>query len=307
VEYVGALAAHCKAEVACEMSGVIERLHFDKGDRVRKGQLLAEIGTTTFRLEVRVAAASLEEAKAGLSEAENNYRRVKRLYDIRAVPDSKYDEAKRALEMARALVEKANASQALAKDRLRRSKLLAPCDGIISFREVEEGEVLVIPPSVTITQVVDLKKMKIKLSMGEKDVHILETHKRFPFTVDAISGERFFCSLRFRSPAADPLTRSFPVELAVDHPDPRMADGMTARVRFPLINEKKTIKVPSTWLSEENGKIGLYVVKGGKALFKAVTLGGYYDQRVEILSGISQEEEVITNPAGLKSGDPVEY
>ena len=53
--------------------------------------------------------------------------------------------------------------------------------------------------------------------------------------------------------------------------------------------------------------MGLYVARDGKAFFKEVELGGYYDQRVEILSGLGDEEWVITNPAGIRSGDPVAY
>jgi RND family efflux transporter MFP subunit len=304
---VGVLSAFRKADVASEASGTIEKLYFEKGDKVRKGQLLAEISTTTIRLQVRMAEASLKEGKAALVEAENNFKRIKDLHRIRAVSSSEFDSAKRSVDTARANLEKAEASLAVAKDRLRKSRLLAPCNGIIAFREVEEGEVLVTPPVTVITQVVDLEQLKIKVSIGERDIRVLEKHKGFSFTVDAIPGETFSCKLSFRSPAANPVTRSFPVELLVENKDPRMADGMTARVTFPLVDEKKTIKVPSAWLSEENGKIGLYVVNEGKALFREVKLGAYYDQRVEILSGVNDQEEVITNPAGLKSGDPVEY
>ena len=53
--------------------------------------------------------------------------------------------------------------------------------------------------------------------------------------------------------------------------------------------------------------MGLYVVEDGKALFKKVTLGSYYEGKVEIVAGLSDEELVITNPAGLKSGDSVTF
>jgi cobalt-zinc-cadmium efflux system membrane fusion protein len=195
----------------------------------------------------------------------------------------------------------------VARDWLRKSRLLAPCDGIIAFREVEEGEVIVVPPATVITQVVDLDRMKIKLSVGEKDIRILEKKKVFEFTADAFPHKIFSCRLIFRAPTADPATRSFPVELMVEKPESFMADGMTVRVRLPFVDERKKVKVPSAWLSEENGKIGLYVVQNKKALFKELKLGAYYDQRVEILSGLDNQELVITNPAGLKSGDPVEY
>jgi multidrug efflux pump subunit AcrA (membrane-fusion protein) len=86
-----------------------------------------------------------------------------------------------------------------------------------------------------------------------------------------------------------------------------MADGMTVRVEFPIASQEKSIKIPSAWLSEENGQIGLFVVEDGKALFRGVTLGSYYEGRVEILSGLNDDELLITNPAGLKSGDTVRY
>jgi RND family efflux transporter MFP subunit len=149
--------------------------------------------------------------------------------------------------------------------------------------------------------------MKIKLSLAERDLPRLDRDERFPFTIDAYPGEGFACRLNFVSPTADPATRSFPIELLVDTPDSRMADGMTVRVEFPIASQKKSIKIPSVWLSEENGQIGLFVVEDGKALFKRVTLGSYYEGSVEILSGLNDDELVITNPAGLKTEDAVAY
>ncbi len=305
VEYVGVLLAHRKVNVSSELGGTIEKLYFEKGEKVRKGRLLAEVGTTSISLEVRRAGAALEEAKAALFEAESNYKRIRNLHEIDAVADSEFDFAKRSADMSRANVEKAGAALALAKDRLRKSKLYAPLDGTIAFRDVEDIEV--IPPGTTITRVVNLDRLKIKVSLGEKDIHILEKHKHFTFTIEAIPGEEFSCRVFFISPTADPATRSFPVEMMVEKPDKRMADGMTVKTKLPLVNEKKTIKVPSAWLSEENGKIGLYIVKDGNALFRQVTLGAYYDQRVEIISGLDDKQLVISNPAGLKSGDLVKY
>ena len=359
IEYMGVLTAYRKVMLASEAGGTIEKLYFEKGDRVKKGQILADIGTSSIRLrvqeakaaveaarstlekvetgsrpeEIRIAEAALQEAEAGLLEAERNYIRLKDLHESQSASNSEYDSAKRMVDMARAKVEsvrqqlalakqgpraedkktaranlkQAEAALAVAKDWLRKSRLLAPCDGIIAFREVEEGEVIIVPPVTIITQVVDLDRMKIKVSIGEKDIHILEKQKVFEFTVDAFPHETFSCRFIFRAPTADPATRSFPVEFMVEEPDRRMADGMTVRVRLPFVDEMKKAKVHSAWLSEENGKIGLFVVWDGKALFKEIVLGAYYDQRVEIISGLDGQELVITNPAGLKSGDPVKY
>ena len=357
IEVVGALSSHLKVNVATEMGGIIERLFFERGDRVTGGQILAEVSTSSIQLEVqqaeaalavagsqlkkaekgsrpeeiRIAMAALGQSEAALSEAENNFKRMKKLHVDHAVSNRDYDSAKKVVEAARASVEsarqqlelvkqgpriedrevaraslkQAQAASAMAKDRLRKSRLHSPCDCIIAFRRVEEGEV--VGPGTIITQVVDNRRMKIKVSLADRDLPLLEKDKLFPFTVDAMPGKRFTCRLTFLSPTADPMTRSFPLELSVDQPDAGMTDGMTARVKFPLKNSKKSIKVPSAWLSEENGHMGLFVVEDGKALFKRVKMGFYYEQKVEILSGLSDQDLVISNPAGLKSGDAVKY
>ncbi len=305
VEYVGVLLAYRKVKVASETGGTIEKLYFEKGERVKIGQLLVEVSSTTKRLEVRRVRAALQEAKAALSEAKSNYNRIVNLHEINAVADSEFDDAKRAADMASANMERTTAALALAEDQLKKSRLHAPIDGIIAFRDVENREV--IPQGTTLTQIVNLDKLKIKLLVGEKDLHILNKHKEFSFSIDAIPEEKFACQVFFISPTANSATRSFPVEMLVTKPDIRMADGMTVNIKLPLVNEKKTIKVPSAWLSEENDKIGLYVIDKGKASFSEVELGDYYDQRVEILSGLSDKQLVITNPSGLTSGDAVKY
>jgi len=355
IEYVGVLTARRKVKISSELGGIIEGLYFEKGEKVAAGKLLAEIGASTVRLQVReaeagvdaarsvlkkmekgsrpqeihIATSALSEAEAALFEAEKNYRRIKELHNIKAISGSSYDAAERQVGTAKARMEsakqqlvlalkgpriedikgaraalaQAEAALALTKNRLTKSMLRAPCDGIIAFRNVEEGEVIGV--GTPITEIVELEKLKIKLSLGEKDIHILNNHKRFGFSVDAIPGEEFSSRVFFLSPTADRATRSFPLELMVDKADPRMADGMTVRVKFPVVGGKKAIKVPSAWLSEEEGIMGVYVLRNGKTLFKKVTLGAYYDNRVEILAGLEDKDQVITNPAGLKSGEAV--
>jgi multidrug efflux pump subunit AcrA (membrane-fusion protein) len=357
IEYVGVLAAFRKADISSELGGTIERLFFEKGDRVKKDQGLAEISTGSIRIEVQQAAAVLKAAESQLEkttkgsrpeevlmakaalqvavaerqEAERNGERIKNLYGTRSVSDSVYDSARRTADTARAKevsarqalilaqqgpreedrqaaranVEQAQAGLAMARDRLRKSRLIAPFGGIAAFRDIEPGEV--VPPGMLITRIVDLDRMKIKLSINEKDIAVLKKHPQLDFSVDALAGEMYRCRFVFLAPTAAPSTRSFPAELLVDTPDPRMADGMTVRVQFPLANDKPAIKIPSAWLAEENGTIGVYVIENGKALFRAATLGAYYDQRVEILKGLDGNEQVITNPSGIQTGDPVTF
>lgn len=357
VEHVGTLFAHRKVNVVSEYGGTIEKLFFERGDRVKKGQILAEISTSRMRIEVAqaraavsiaesqmiktergsrpeeigIAEARVEQARAAIHEAENNFKRIKTLHSLNAVSNSDFDTAKKRVDTARASLisaeqelelvregpraedrqaaraslQQARAALALARDRLDKSILNAPCNGIVAFRLLEEKEV--VGPGTTITQVVNREKMKITLSLGEQYIPILEQEKQFPFRIDAIPGKEFDARLTFVSPTADPITHSFPLELAVVALDPRMADGMTVRVAFPLVNPKRTIKVPSAWLAEEKGVMGVFVAQEGRARFRHVQLGAYYAHRVELLRGVEEGDMVITNPSGLKDGDRVEY
>ena len=356
IEYVGVLEAYLKVKISNEIGGMIERLYFEKGERVKEGDLLAEIGSSSMRLQVReaqavrdaaksnlkkmekgsrpqeiqIARAVVQEAEAALSEAQKNFKRIDRLHEIRAVSNSAYDSAERQMSTANARMASAKqrlelakkgprdedvgaarahlgqteAALALTEDRLKKSIIRTPIVGTIAYRDVEEGEV--IPAGTLITSVIGLDRLKIKISLNERDLQILSDKKDFDFTVDAIPDETFSARVFFLSPTAESGTRFFPMELAVENPDPRMADGMTARIKFPIRGKRKSIKIPSSWLAEQNGQVGLFVVNNGKALFKSVRLGSYYDNRVEILSGLGNREHVVTNPAGLRNGDPVD-
>jgi len=356
IEYVGALEAFLKVRISNEIGGTIEKLNFEKGERVEKGALLAEIGTSSMRLqiqeakaardaaksnlrkmvkgsrpqEIEIATAAVHEAQAALSEAEKNFKRIERLHEIRAVSNSAFDAAQRQMSTAnarmdsakqrldlakkgpriedvnaaRAQLAQAEAALALMEDRLKKSIIRAPISGTVAYRDVEEGEV--IPAGTPITSIINLDRLKIKISLNERDLQILSHKNDFTFTVDAIPEETFSAKVSFLSPTAESGTRFFPMELVVEKPDPRMADGMTARIKFPIPGKQKSIKIPASWLAEQNGRVGLLVVENGKAVFKPVRLGSYYDNRVEILSGLENRERVVTNPAGLRDGDPVE-
>ncbi|MCF8082058.1 MAG: efflux RND transporter periplasmic adaptor subunit [Deltaproteobacteria bacterium] len=355
IQYVGTLVADCKVKVSSELGGTIEHLYFERGDQLEKGQLLAEISTSTIALqvnqaeaavdaarsrlnklktgsrpqEIEIARAQVAEAEAALFEAEKNHERVSRLHKIGAVSNSGYDTARRQLSTAQAKVASAKqqlvlalegprqedvsaaqaqlkeseAALALARDRLKKSRPHSPTAGIAAYRHVEPGEV--IPAGAIITEVVDLSRMKIRFAIGEKDICLLNPDQEYTFMVDAVPEEEFQATLCFRSPTADSTTHSFPVELLVKRPDQGMADGMTVRVRLPVVGREKRIKVPSAWLAEHHGKMGLFVVRDQKAVFRPVTLGAYYDQRVEILEGLQGVSRVITNPAGLTDGEAV--
>ncbi len=356
IEYVGTLEAIQKIDVSSEVGGRVERLFFEKGNRVKKGSILAHIGTSTYLLylkqaravlenaksnlekiekgsrpeEIKIQEALLMEARAQLRDAERDFNRISALYKSHAVSKKAYDEAKKMLDLARARVKaqsnklelakkgpraedrqsarsklkQAEAEFEIAKDRYNKSIIKAPIDGVIVFRELEEGEI--VSPGTIITRIIDRSKMKIRISCAEKDIPFIKIGKQYKFTLDAIPGREFLAKVSFISPSADPITRSFPVELIVEKPDPLMADGMSCRVRIKLSQKNNKIRIPSSLLKEKNGKWGVFIVNDQKARFREVKIGSFEEDMVEILSGLNEGELLIINPSGIKDGDEVE-
>ena len=355
IEYVGIISAYKKFNIISEIGGAVEKLNFEKGDRVKKRDLLAEVSTSSVQLdvdeakaffnvaknnlkkiqnglrpeEIKISEAGLIEAKAHLKEAENNFNRMKSLYKKKAISKSKFDLAKKQKDIFKAKVQLANQEHILSKkgarreerdsalanlnhkeailkkaiDRLNKSKLFALGDGIIAFRNLEIGEI--ISPGTVITKIIDNNKFKINISINEKDIKNLKNLKNLDFSIDAIPDKIFTCSLFFLSPMADPLTKTFKAEFIVNQNHQQIADGMTIRLRLPLLKNPNQIKIPAAWISHKDDSLGVFIINNSNAEFRKISLGNYFEEHVEILSGLKGDELIITNPSGIKDGDLV--
>ncbi len=358
IERAGSLAAIRKVRISSEVGGMVERLFFERGDRVKRDQILAEIGTSKIRLEVEqaltalkaaeiqlekvkkgsraeeiaIAEAALEEGDSALRESEEHFKRIDVLYGKSAVSKSEYDSAFRTVDIARsrreamaqqlsmaregarkedraiaeAQMAQAGATVALAKDRLFRSIIRSPIEGVVSHKAVEEGEVIIVPPGATVAQIVDSSSFKVGVAVSEMDVVNVRENSLLQFTVDPLPGRTFSAEVTFISPAAEPLTRNYSIELLVINPDKAMSDGMTARVRIPRA-ETGAIMVHPSVLAEKDGAVGLYVVERGKAVYRRVGMGGYNGDKVIISQGLVEGELLIINPASVKDGIKVAY
>lgn len=280
--------------------------------------------------EIKIEEALLMEAKSQLEDAERDFHRISSLYKTGAVSKKEYDDAKKMLDLARARVKaqserlelvrkgpreediksararlkQAQAEYEIARDRYNKSIIRAPIDGVVAFRELDEGEI--VPSGTVITRIIDSSRMKIRIACAEKDIPSIKVGNRYVFTVDAIPGREFISRVKFVSPSADPVTRSFPVELIVDNPDPSMADGMSCRVRINISQLSERVRIPSSLLKEKDGKWGVFIVSNGKARFKEVKIGSFEGDRVEIISGLKEGELLIINPSRIRDGDDVE-
>ncbi len=278
-------------QVAAEVSGRIERIHFEEGETCEKGDLIVKINTDLLQAEYDRAAA---QAKYD----ENEYGRTKFLYEQGGdVTESELDEAILRMELSRATV-------ATAKARLARARILAPAGGILNSLPMDVGEYVL--PGVVVAEIVDMDTVKVVVRVPESDVPFLATGEKAE-VLAKVRGEEVDLRgvISYISELADEGTHSTRTEIVVDNRERLLRSGQIVQVRLTRRVLKDVIMVPLfTVIPLEEGKAVYVVEEAGSttAERRDVELGVIKGSRVQILSGLEPGDLLIV--AGHRSVTP---
>lgn len=266
VSATGTIQAVNTVTVGSQVSGTIRRIYVDYNSPVKKGQLLAEIDPALFLAQARQAEAEvaqsragLAEAEAGLREAEREYARQKTLFASDFVAKSALESAETALATARSSVESARAgvrsSVATLNQRLTNlgyTKILSPVNGVVTGKEVSEGQTvaasLSAPELFTIAE--DLSKMQVEAAVDEADIGYVQEGMNVTFTVDTYPEDTFSGKVRQvrLSPSTTENVVTYTVIISAANPDLRLKPGMTANVSIETASVKDVLRVPNAAL-----------------------------------------------------------
>ncbi len=266
VSATGTIQAVNTVTIGSQVSGTIKRIYVDYNSPVKKGQLIAEIDPTLLsaqasqaEAEVASSRANLAQAEASLWEAERELARQKTLFASDFVAKSALDSAETTVATSRAQVESARAGirSSLATLNQRRTnlgytKILSPVNGVVTGKEVSEGQTvaasLSAPELFTIAE--DLAKMQVEAAVDEADIGYVKEGMRVSFTVDTYPEDTFSGKvLQVRlSPSTTENVVTYTVIISASNPDLRLKPGMTANVNIETASEKDTLKVPNAAL-----------------------------------------------------------
>jgi HlyD family secretion protein len=265
----GKIEAKTQVKVSADIMGKIVVLAVKEGDRVRKGQLMLQLDDTQYRAydgQARATAASARararEAEQGLKGAEAMYRRQVALFEQKLLSEAEKDQADSAIEAARSAaqaarqeVARADATVVAATDNLRKTRFVAPFDGVVSALNVEAGENVITGtmnnPGTEILVVSDLSRMLVKADVDETDVVDMKIGQKVKITVDALPDTSFPGTVtEVGNTAKRSLTSSlegqtnFEVKVVFDRDVPQVRPGMTADVEIETATHGKTLSVP---------------------------------------------------------------
>ena len=174
----------------------------------------------------------------------------------------------------------AQATRRLAKTELQNAVITAPITGIVSHRHVDLGAY--ITDRTSLVTIVDMKTVKIKVPISERDVGRMQPGLHVQIRVDAYPQAVFEGTVRRISPTIDPASRSGEVEIVATNPDARLKPGMFAKVTLILEERRDVLLVPRQALLIQRGETAVFVVQDGKAHRRRITTGLQNATQVEI-------------------------
>jgi HlyD family secretion protein len=265
----GKIEAKTQVKVSADIMGKIVLLAVKEGDRVAKGQLMLQLDDTQYRAydgQARATAATARararEAEQSLKGAEATYRRQQALFEQKLLSEAEKDQADSAIEAARSAaqaarqeVTRADAAVAGAADNLRKTRFVAPFDGIVSALNVEAGENVITGtmnnPGTEILVVSDLSRMLVRADVDETDVVDMRVGQKAKITVDALPDTSFPGTVtdigntakRSVTSAVEGQT-NFEVKVVFDSNVPQVRPGMTADVEIETGTHVKALGVP---------------------------------------------------------------
>lgn len=367
--------------ISARASGFVKRYLADIGDRVKAGQVLAELETPDLdqqvnqaKQEVEVAnqdvaqaqqeleqsRATLERTKATLVQARANaelaqitLNRTKSLLESGVVTRQLIDEQQAIYNVRSADVGAAqaqiqeqqaaiNAKQAMLKSKqsavnARRSNLqrlmdlqgfrrvTAPYDGVITARGIEVGSLVSnngTPVGTVgnaanaanaanngIFRITRVEKMRFFVAVPQTYAPAIKLGQKVNVSVRELPDQQYEGSIAHTTQALDPATRTLPVTIHVENKGFRILPGMYAQVKFQLpgMNQNAVLVPGSALVTRAAGTQVITVRKDGTIHFEKVVVGRDYGSQIEILSGLSSDSQVVTNPTdALREGQKVQ-
>jgi RND family efflux transporter MFP subunit len=282
----GSVEASVMVPIAGRITARLVQLNADEGDTVTKGQVLA-------RFEDRDVQSALAQAQTQEEYAKAEYDRTAKLLQTGAVTKSANDKAYSDWQAAVSTVQKASAEAEFLT-------LTSPGDGNIIRRDGEIGQL--IPANQTIFWLAQSRPLRITADVDEEDIALVKVGQDVLIRADAFPGKVFNGHVQSITPMGDPVARSYRVrvELAEDTP---LLIGMTAETNIVVAEHQNALLLPATALVGDK----VWRVVNGRLTQQTVSVGIKGNDKVEILSGVNDNDQIVANASGasLSAGERV--
>jgi len=290
--YSGTIEADNTVSLGFMTSGRVSNILVQEGQKVRKGQLLATIDATSYK-------NAFDIANAGLELANDNFKRLKQLYDKGSLPERDFIAVKVA-------VAQANANKNLAAKNLTDTKLYAPFSGMITQKLTEIGATAA--PGVPAFTIMKTDKVYATASISESEISKLKIDSDAMVEIPSMN-KTFQGKVSIINHSADALTRTFTVKVRLDNSENQLLPGMISNIKINTNNTQNVIAIPAnTVLRDVNDISFVYVVQNNITIKKRVTVGNFTGNNVIVTDGLTTDDVLVSKGyTNIKDGQEVTF
>ncbi|NTU68285.1 MAG: efflux RND transporter periplasmic adaptor subunit [Chlorobiaceae bacterium] len=276
---VGISKAWRDVDILSETSGIVRSVSSEVGQRKSAGAVL-------LKVDDEVAASALRKATVNRELANRDFERYRNLQQEGAVAQSSY-------EAMRLKLEDAEADLVAARRRVRDTAVKAPFEGTVTSRLVEIGDL--VQPGMKLANMVDLSRVKIMVSVPEKQVALISGGMPVLVTTDVWLGKAFSASVTSVS-AKSSKEHTYQVEAAMDNPKQTpFRSGMFARAAFVGKESRQSLLIPRQALVGSIGTPEVFVVRQGIAKLTRLVTGAESGGSIEVLDGLAEGDLVVVS------------
>jgi membrane fusion protein, multidrug efflux system len=309
IDLPGRLEAYYRAPIFARVSGYLKSWSADIGAQVKAGQVIAEIEAPDLDQQLLQARADLasQEASARLSEATLNRRKT--LIASNFVSMQEIDERTADLSNKQAAVNAGQANVERLEVLAGYKKITAPFDGVVTARDTDVGALINAGggsgPAMFVVS--DIKKLRVYVSVPQNYVPAIRIGAKAVISMPEYPNRTFAAIVEASSQSVDANSGTTRMQLALDNPNSELMPGGYANVRMSLARDALPLHIPaSALIFNQNGLRVATVGSDDKVLFKTVKIARDLGRDIELASGVSPDDRIITAPPdGIADGDQV--
>lgn len=276
---IGTTQASKEVNIASESAGKIVKVNFRMGDYVNTGKILAEIDDTYKRL-------AFENAKLNFNKCKEDISRYKALREGDAVSDTQLRDIQLAYDNANIQLENA-------KKQLADTQISAPFSGYITSQNTELGAYVV--AGTVIAGIADISELKVVFDVSESNAYELQQGQSVNVTTDVHPEAKYKGTISNISPKAS-ASHTYPVEILIpNNGKDKLKAGTYVNVNVNMSNKERVLMIPRDAIISSLKDPSVYLVKNNIAQLAKIGVGRNYDSFIEVVSGLNEGDQVVTN------------
>lgn len=275
-----------------KVAGPIANINLTQGQKVKKNQVIAQMDTRDYKINLEVYKKKYEAAKAASDNATFQYNRAEKMYKGGAMSKKNFDMITAQKKAALSMLKEAEQGVANATNKIKDTELKAPYDGYISKKFVDAGSV--VNAGTPVAVITAEGAPEINISVAGKDIEFLEKTKEAIFIPNDSPEKSYKLKLKEIGKNPEFAKITYPTVFEIqDNVDIRVGSSGKVIINFPE-DIKQEIYIPVTALFEDNGS-KVFIYENGVAVAKNIKIGNLKnDGKIQIIEGLKRDDKVIT-------------